>query len=211
MEAIERFLSVSDGYGYGDCDGSGDGYGSGSGDGSGDGYGSGSGDGYGYGDGSGYGYGSGSGSGVKSINGKTVYMIDDVQTIIDHIHTNYAKGSILNKDLTQTDCYIAKVDDYFAHSKTLKEAFADAQKKALQNMSVEDRIKMFLQKFLPNKKYPAKDFFEWHGILTGSCKFGRQSFVENNEINMTASYTIAEFIQLTKNAYGGDVIKQIKI
>jgi len=195
METIEQFLPVSSGYGYGDGDGSG--------------YGDGDGSGYGYGDGSGYGY--GDGDGIKSINGKPVYLIDDVQTILHTFKGNYAKGSILNKDLTQTDCYVAKVGDYFAHGKTLKEAFLDAQNKALQNMPVEDRIRMFLEKFDPKRKYKASEFYEWHGILTGSCKMGRELFIRDNEIDMKAEYSVADFIRITKDSYGGDVIRQIKI
>jgi len=235
METIEQFLPVSsgdgsgygsgygygsgDGSGYGYGDGDGDGYGSGDGSGYGSGYGYGSGDGYGYGYGDGYGdgYGSGSGDGdgygdgVKFVNGKPVYLIDDVQTILHTIKGNYAKGSILNKDLTQTDCYVAKVGDYFAHGKTLKEAFLDAQNKALQNMPVEDRIRMFLEKFDPKRKYKASEFYEWHGILTGSCKMGRELFIRDNGIDLNNEYTVADFVRITKNAYGGDIIKQIKI
>lgn len=74
------------------------------------------------GDGSGTGY--GSGAGVKSFLGQAVYMIDDVPTLIDHVHGNIAKGAILNSDLTTTPCYIVKSGGWFAHGETLREAQA---------------------------------------------------------------------------------------
>jgi hypothetical protein len=205
MESIELFLSKGSGDGDG---GSGDGDGD-----SGDGYGSGSGYGYGYGDGSGDGDGDGSGSGygsgIKSINGQTAYEIDDVQTVIYSIHRNIARGAILNKDLTLSPCYIAKVDYLFAHGKTAREAVADATNKALQAQPIEERINSFVAKF-GTGKHPAKDYMDWHGILTGSCKMGRESFAKNNGIVESDLYTIADFVGLTKNAYGGDVVKQIE-
>ena len=217
MEKIKEFLSIShgsgSGYGYGS--GYGSGYGDGSGYGSGSGSGSGDGYGYGYGDGSGYGSGSGSGSGsgygydIKLLNNSIVYIIDNVQTVISSVHNNYAKAAILNTDLTLTDCYIVKVDDCFAHGRTLKEAFNDATKKSLQNKSVIDRIDMFIAKSSNDKTYTVDELSEWHGILTGSCKMGRESFIRNNDVDVTKKYSISEFIELTKNAYGSDVIQQL--
>ena len=84
LKKIRDFLNhgYGDGYGYGSGSGYGDGYG--------DGYGYGSGSGYG--DGSGDGYGDGSGYSLKSINGETIYMIDNLQTLIYHIRGNVAKS-----------------------------------------------------------------------------------------------------------------------
>ena len=228
MEAvIKRFLSIGYGSGYGDGDGDGYGYGDGDGDGSGSGSGYGDGYGYGYGygsgdgsgdgsgSGSGYGYGSGDGDGdgdgLKTINNQKIYMIDDTETIITSIKGNIAKGYIVNKDLTLNPCYIAKSGNHFAHGKTIKQAVADAKSKALQDLSIEERINMFKQEFTDaNKKYAASKFFEWHNILTGSCHYGRQYFIENNNINInTDSFTIQEFINLTKNCYGSEIIKQL--
>ena len=223
---INKFLSVSYGYGSGSGDGSGSGsgdgsgsgsgsgsgYGYGSGSGSGDGSGDGSGSGYGYGYGSGYGSGSGSGSGdgLKSINGKTVYIVDDTPTIIESVKANYAKGFIIQSDLTLKPCCIAKVGNYFAHGDTLSEAHADAMSKYTQNMPVEERIKLFNEQFDRSKKYPAKDFFKWHNTLTGSCEFGRRSFCQERGIDIeNDELTVEEFIALTKNSYGSDIIKQI--
>ena len=212
-DMIQSFLSVSYGSGDGDGDGSGDGYGYGSGDGygycSGDGYGSGYGSGDGYGDG--YGYGSGYGDGIKEYNGRKVYLIDGVQTLIDSVHSNYAKGSILQSDLTLTPCYIAKHGNYFAHGDTLHQAIADAEKKALKKEPLEKRIDRFKVKYSnPDEKIPARELWNWHHVLTGSCEAGRNAFARDHGIDIdNDSFTVKEFINLTCNSYGSDKIRQL--
>ena len=218
MEAIgkiQKFLAVGSGYGYGD--GSGSGYGSGYGYGDGDAVGSGYGYGYGSGDadgyGSGYGYGDGDadGSGVNSINGERVWSVDGVQTLIDSVHGSYAKGRILRDDLTLQPCYIARVDDCFAHGETLRKALDDAREKALEDLPTEERLKKFREHFTDfGKPYPTADFYKWHHILTGSCEMGRRNWCEEHGIDMDGSYTVRQFIELTKYSYGGDVIKMLE-
>jgi len=137
-------------------------------------------------------------------------MIDDIPTIIESIRANYAKGCILQDDLTLKPCYIAKVGDYFAHGETLKQAFNDANAKYTQNLSEDERISMFLEHFATYKKYPAKEYFVWHNTLTGSCEYGRKSFCEQRGINVdTDEFTVSEFIELTKNSYGSEIIKKL--
>ena len=173
---------------------------------------SGSGDGYGYGSGSGdgYGYGSGSGDGLKSISGKKVYMVDDIATTISRIHGNTAKGTIVNNDLTETPCYIVKEGKYFAHGKTLAEANAALQDKLFDKMLAEKRIAAFWDCHKKGVKYPTKDFFEWHHKLTGSCLMGRRQFAKDHGVDLDGEMTVDDFIALTKNAFGGDIIKRLE-
>ena len=193
MEAIKQFLSISNG--------SGDGSGSGSGDGSGSGSGS----------GSGYGSGDGDGSGIKTISGNTVYIIDDVPTLIDHVHGNIAKGRILSSDLTLNPCYIAKSGDLFAHGETIREAMQALNEKLFEDMPLEERIEAFLKAFPSDNKYPVKAFFDWHNRLTGSCEMGRKAFAREHEIDIdNGEMTVDEFISLTRNAYGGEVIRELE-
>ena len=192
------------------CSGSGDGSGDGYGDGSGSGSGDGSGDGYGDGYGSGYGDGSGYGYGIKSFNGEFVYLIDDVQTIISTIKGNLAKGFILNSDLTLSPCYICKGNGYFAHGETLKEARQALHEKIFENMDTDEAIERFLSTFEKEKKYPAKDFYEWHHYLTGSCEMGRKSFMRDRNVTFDDMYTVDEFIAMCENSYGGEIIKELK-
>lgn len=182
MEKISDFLSVNSGSGNGDGDGSGNG--------------------------SGY----GDGSGISQINGRTVYQIDGVGTILTNIKGNVAKGYVLYDDLSLDSCYVAKGHNMFAHGITIQEAVDALQEKIFQKIDTETAISMFLKKFPdPNKKYPAKDFYVWHHHLTGSCKMGRDAFVKDGGYDLeNDTFTVHEFIEITKNAYGGDIIRQLE-
>ena len=201
------------GYGYGD--GSGYGYSDGSGYDSGAGYSDGSGGGYSDGPGCGSCYGSGDGSGygdgIKSYNGHEVYIIDDMQTIIYSVHGNIARGVTINRDLTLADCYIAKCGDYFAHGETTKQAMADAQSKAYRDKPIEERISYVVEKY-PDVDVPIEHsvLFSLHNFLTGSCLFGRQEFAKAHCLDPEhGAMTMRKFINLTKDAFGGNNIRQL--
>ena len=195
-----------DGYGYGD----GSGYGYGDGYGSGDGYGYGSGYGYGdgYGDGSGYGY--GDGYGIKRFNREAVYRIDGVNTLIRSVRGNTAHGAIVNNELTTTPCYIVKQDNIFAHGKTLREAMEALRDKLFEDMPEDERIDAFLRETDREKTYPTQYFYDWHHRLTGSCDMGRKQFAQDHGVDLEhGMMTLTEFLELTKDAYGGDVIRKV--
>ena len=175
------------------------------------GYGDGDGDGYGYGDGDGYGSSSGYGDGVTSIGGKFFYSIDGTSTSIDGVRGNIAKGHILRSDLTLEPCYIVKGGRFFAHGKTIREAQEALQEKLLEGMIDEERVDAFLSEFNPDTEYPAKAFYDWHHRLTGSCEFGRNAFAKDHGIDVEHdSMTVQRFVELTENAYGGNVIRMVK-
>ena len=184
--------------------GSGDGYGSGSGYGYGDGYGSG--------DGDGSGYGSGDGSGVSVYGGKPVYDVDGVQTIITAVNSGFAKGYMLNSDLTLTPCFIAKGGNKFAHGATLKDAVAALQGKLFEDMPEEKRIAAFIETHPDkNAKIPARDLWDWHNRLTGSCEMGRNQFAADRGIDIDKDeFTPLEFCEMCKGSYGGDVIRRLE-
>ena len=220
------------GYGYGYDYGSGNDYGSGYGDGYGSGNGSGSGDGYGYGDGSssgydygydygsgndyGSGYGDGDGSGdgyvTKIIkNNRIYYDIDGVKTSIIAIKNNVAKGEILNiQDFSTENCYIAKVGNYFAHAKDKETAILEATKKYNNNLPIEKRINIFVEKYRYDKKYLISELSEAHSMLTGSCSLGRKQFIKEKELDVNKKVSIKTFIELTENYYRGDIIELLE-
>ncbi len=229
---IKKFLAIdvgngdSSGYGYGSGCGNGNGNGNGSGNGNGHGYGDGSD--YGYGDGYDYDYGDGSGDGdgysnghgngcghsygegIKEIHGYEVYMIDDVQTIITSVRDNVAQGFILKSDLQLKPCYIVKENNKFAHGDTLRDAFTSLQEKLYDDSTEEERIEAFKRKFPSyDTKYDNRDLFTYHHVLTGSCRMGRETFVADKGLSLDDKTTVREFVELTKNAYGGDIIKQL--
>ena len=233
-EQIRRFLGDGSGSGSGSGDGSGSGYGdgygsgdgsgsgSGSGYGSGDGSGDGSGSGYGSGDGSGSGSGSGSGDGygsgygdgdgdIKEYCGHTVWMVDKTSTLIYSVHGNYAKGAILRGDLTLQPCYIARVGNSFAHGDTLREARRDAEGKDMRARPVEERVASFVAAHPdPNAECDGRDLYDWHHILTGSCRAGRDAWCRDHGLSPDSDrMTVREFLRLTANSYGGEVIRQV--
>ena len=220
MEALEdkikKFLAIDIGDGYGDGYGSGygsgdgDGYGYGYGYGSGYGSGDGSGDGYGDGDGSGDGYGDGDGYGVKEVSGSMVYIVDNTPTIITSVRANVAQGFILQNDLQTSPCYIVKENNKFAHGDTLRDAFMSLHEKLYDDSTEEERIDAFVKKFPSyDTKYDNKDLFAYHHVLTGSCRMGRELFVNSKGLSLDDKTSVREFVELTKNAYGGDVIRKL--
>ena len=238
-EEVQRFLSIktingegcgcgsgdASGYvgrfGYGSGYGPGSGYRTGSGGGGAYNYGNGFGDSNGSGDGSGFseGYGSEDGSGegvdvsvmnIKTFNGHIIDYIDGVPTIITHIHNNVTSGFIIRFDMTLMPCYVAKAGNYFAHGKTLKDAVEDAEAKEMGEMPIEERIDKFIEAFSSlDSEHTGKEFYDWHHILTGSCHMGRDKFCKENGIDLTKKYSVRYFLNITKNSYGGDIIKQI--
>ena len=189
---IEEWLKVDNGYGYGYASGSGSSYG------------------YGYGFGDASGSGSGYGDGISKYNNHYVFIIDNISTIITSIHGNVAKGFILNKNLTLEKTFVAKGNNKFAHGKTLKEAVADLQKKIFDDLDIEEKIEMFNKQFNRVEKYSGEEFYKWHHILTDSCTAGRDNFVRENNLDLKKLYTVDEFIKITKDSYGGNIIKKLR-
>lgn len=238
-EKIKKFLAVDVGYGDGDGYGSCDFYGKGSGggcSGNGDGDGDGSGNGMGYGSDSGLGHGSnystygtyddgndcgsgslyctgsgkGYGDGIKEINGKEIYMVDDIPTIFKSIRNNIAKGFIVKNDLQFEPCYIVKENNQFAHGFTLKDAFMSLQEKLYDDSTEEERIEAFKKQFPEyDVKYDNMDLFVYHHVLTGSCRMGREAFMSNKGLSLDGKTSVREFVKLTQDAYGGDIIKKL--
>jgi len=109
--------------------------------------------------------------------------------------------------LTLKPCFLAKYEDHFAHGKTSREALDEARNKAFEDATEEERIERFLSEFPNGGK--AQDLFSAHGWLTGSCLMGREQFVKDHGINMDGSFTLQEFVDLCKDAYGGEIVRRL--
>lgn len=203
---LENGLGGGGGYGCGCGDGAGDYDGSGYGCALGDG----SGDGYGCGDGFGAGGGYGTSADIKFFCGNPVFIIDRIPTIITAVFGSYAKGYILEPCLTLTPCYIAKQESHFAHGKTLSEAVSTVAEKAFEDMPAEGRIAEFWKCHENGVKYPARDLYDWHHRLTGSCEMGRNTFAAEHGIDLDSDmFTVAEFVELCGKSYGGEIILKL--
>ena len=90
-------------------------------------------------------------------------------------------------------------------------AMAAAVAKEMQNKPEDERIAEFV-KAHPNidTEYPCEDLFRWHNTLTGSCEFGRRQFCSDHGIDLKSDYTVRYFLDITKNAYGGSVIRKVR-
>ena len=234
-DKIKNFLAIDigdgsgdgSGWGYNNYNGNGDGSGCGYNNYNGDGSGCGCGNGNDYNNGYGKGYGCGCGSygkdygwgygrsyddnvGLKEINGKKVYIVDGTQTIFTSVRGNVAQGFIVQSDLQLTPCFIVKENNKFAHGSTLRDAFTSLQEKLYDDSTEEERIEAFKKKFPDyDEKYDNKDLFTYHHVLTGSCRMGREEFVKGKGLSLDGKTSVREFVELTKNAYGGDIIKEL--
>ena len=234
-EKIKRFLSGdSSGYGYGYGDGNssgyGDGYGSGdgsgdgdgsgsgygSGDGDGDGYGSGDGSGDGSGSGSGDGYGDGSGSGygykifIQKYKEKDVYYVDGIPCVFVRVHEEWAEVEIIsNDDFTTKKAFLAKFENTLAHGESIKEAMTDAMQKYYSSLDFKAVKKKLLNEFAKKKRLTVKELYSWHGVLTGSCRFGRDEFQRAHNLKDEDTLSLEEFVKLTGDAFGGDKVRSL--
>ena len=210
MASVAEFLAISDGSG----DGYGYGYGIGSGCGNAIGNGKGTGgscDGYGGGKGTGTGgCGDGYGGGITAFCGDVVIPVDGLDTIITSVRGNIAKGYILRSDLTLAPTFIARVGDSFAHGATIREAVYDATNKHLDNMPDEARIDEFLRRCPPNESHSGHDLLAGYRMLTGACKQGCDEFIRSRSIDLDSQMTLAEFCKLTRDQYGGDIVRLLE-
>lgn len=167
---------------------------------------------YGSGFGSGYGDGDGFGSGISQFCGTEVQTIDGIPTIIDIWHGDVARGRILRDDLTTAPCYIARQGSVYAHGNTLRNAMDALRSKLYEGMPEDERIAAFIASHEWGQKYQTKDLYQWHHNLTGSCEMGRNAFAQSHGFTLAddETLTVEEFIALTENSYGGDVIRKLR-
>ena len=155
-------------------------------------------------------YGYGDGSGYKKINGHTIYQIDSINTLITSVHKNIAKGFIFKRNLTLTPTYVVKGSNKFAHGGTLKEAFEALEAKIYEDLDHDEAIRLFKEKFNNKDSYSGHDFFKWHHIVTGSCLQGRNEFISDGGYSLDDKYTVKQFLQIVKGAYGWYMLKELE-
>lgn len=169
---------------------------------------------YGYGDGYGSGYGSGDGVHLTSYKGKRIHYIDGIPCYFLSVNKNllFAKVMVINtNDFHASLQYVFKFNECFAHGDTLQGAKRDAERKYYSQLDVAERIATFNSTFKRYVLYDAIQFYEWHSTLTGSCQSGKDLFIKQNNISLDSKMTVDDFISITINAYGGDIISRLLI
>lgn len=146
---------------------------------------------------------------ITRFNGEPVYYIDGMPTVLRCVHGDIAHGYTVGDDLSTTECYVARGHGYFAHGKTAREAAEGLERKIVGGMDTGAKVEEFVKRFSADGRYPVRDFYEWHGLLTGSCTFGRDSFAKEHGISMDGEMGTREFLGLTKDAFGGEVIRAV--
>lgn len=153
---------------------------------------------------------------VKSVfnqmHNTTIYYIDSIPTIIYNVKGDIAKGAILSEnDMTLTPCFIMKKGDVYAHAKTLHEAHKIVHDKFEKKYNVDDRINKFKNEFPDfNIKVKAKELFNWHYYLTGSCALGKIALLNDKHIDLENDMvSVHDFIELSRDKFGWDVIVKL--
>lgn len=191
METEERIRQFLSGYGFGYGYGYGYGFGAGFGDGDGDG------DGAGYGD-------------KLEFLADSTYEIDGIFCRFERIHKEWAKVTVISKaDFSESLAFIAKYENCFAHGNTIREAMQDAMEKYFSKFDFEQAKESLIAKFKEKKRLTVAELYNWHGALTGSCRFGRSQFQREHGLKDEDTLSLEEFVELCGNAYGGEKIKKL--
>lgn len=106
--------------------------------------------------------------------------------------------------------YVVKGSNKFAHGKTLKEAFEALEAKVYEDLDHDEAIRLFKEKFNNKDSYSGHDFLKWHHIVTGSCLQGRNEFVSDGGYSLDDKYTVKQFLQIVKGAYGWNMLQELE-
>ena len=156
------------------------------------------------------------------INGGTRVVIDYVETYISEIHGDFAKGfTLLSNSYSARKCYVCRKkvpgsETYlYAHGNTMREAFLSLSEKFESFSSLEERFCKFRSNFPDlDAEYKASDLYYWHGVITGSCSFGRNNFCEKHGIDVNNDkLTLREFFKLVlkEDNYGNERIRTLSM
>lgn len=177
---------------------------------SGSGEGSGSDDGSGSGSGSGDGWGWGSGIKISFAHSCPVTYIDGIPCIVRSAHSRWVKVSIIRTDdFVLKDAFVGRYETAIAHGKTIREAIEAAREKYFSGLDFDEQKERLLAEFAEKKTMTVKELYRWHGILTGSCEYGRSLFQSEHGLKDADELTLEQFVSLTKGSYGGDVIARL--
>lgn len=149
---------------------------------------------------------------ILIYNGKPVYTVDGIPCVFQSIHDTLAKVAVISKtDFTSQTAFIAQFNGFFAHGETVRDALLSAKEKYYRNIDFEAKkaeLKALFSRSA-DKKLSVRTLYEWHGMLTGSCCFGRDEFIRTHTFKYDDRLTLKEFVNLTAAHFGGEKIKEL--
>lgn len=93
--------------------------------------------------------------------------------------------------------------------KNERSAMLALRKKIFETTTQEERVENFVNTYTPDELHTADEWIEAHQILTGACYVGSHRFIKKMGIKRYEKFTTLEFLEITKNAYDHDVIKDV--
>jgi len=149
---------------------------------------------------------------ILTYNGEPVYVVDGIPCVFQSIHDTLAKVAVISKtDFTSQTAFIAQFNGFFAHGETVRDALLSAKEKYYRNIDFEAKkaeLKALFSRSA-DKKLSVRTLYEWHGMLTGSCCFGRDEFIRTHTFKYDDRLTLKEFVNLTAAHFGGEKIKEL--
>ena len=149
---------------------------------------------------------------ILTYNGEPVYVVDGIPCVFQSIHDTLAKVAVISKtDFTSQTAFIAEFNGFFAHGETVRDALLSAKEKYYRNIDFEAKkaeLKALFSRSA-DKKLSVRTLYEWHGMLTGSCCFGRDEFIRTHTFKYDDRLTLKEFVNLTAAHFGGEKIKEL--
>ena len=126
----------------------------------------------------------------------------------------YADGILTHvkrkKQIGKYTYYIGKIKcknvisdgTYYAHCKNFEEGVSDLAFKAAKDRGAEQ-----YNGLTKDSVVSFEDGRTMYRVITGACAAGTQQFIDGME-EIKDSYTIGEIIEMTKNAYGGEIFRK---
>jgi hypothetical protein len=137
---------------------------------------------------------------LQKFKGKRVYYFDDIPCIVHKVKydRDYLQVEVIENDLHTTRmAFIVYKGGEIAHGDTLEEAENAALEKYYSGKDFEELAALFIST-CPSleQKEKVSDLYRWHGLLTGSCKFGRDRWMRERSLTFEDEMTVGEFLSI---------------
>lgn len=85
------------------------------------------------------------------------------------------------------------------------------EEKGVVDFTKQERINRFIETHNLTDKYPARDLYNWHTILTESCTQGKDNFVKKYGVDLDEyEATLSEFFEATQYEHGKEILEMIR-